>query len=111
MIPTPGPSSLAKSASFGRLFGQSICSIDLSNVSSRAATDGLGLNGPTELFCRNGAVDQRLTSDAGRAYPRPPAGRTYGISLPVTGWRIVIVPADGSVLYDSDEKLSQMLFR
>ena len=40
----------------------------------RASTDGLGLNGPTELFCRNGAVDQRLTSEAGRVNPRPPPG-------------------------------------
>ena len=27
----------------------------------------------------------------------------------MTGWRILIDPTDGSVLYDSDEKLSQML--
>ena len=27
---------------------------------------GSSLNGPTELFCRKGAVDHRLTSDAGR---------------------------------------------
>ena len=40
----------------------------------RASTDGLGSNGPTLLFCRNGAVDQRLTSDAGRVNPRPPPG-------------------------------------
>jgi len=35
----------------------------------RASTDGLGLNGPTELFCRKGAVDHRLTSEAGRVNP------------------------------------------
>jgi hypothetical protein len=40
----------------------------------RASTEGLGLNGPTLLFCRNGAVDQRLMSEAGRVKPRPPPG-------------------------------------
>ena len=48
--------------------------MDAWNTSMRASTDGLGLNGPTLLFCRNGAVDQRLTSDAGRVKPRPPPG-------------------------------------
>ena len=32
----------------------------------RASTDGLHSNGPTVLFCRNGAVDHALISDAGR---------------------------------------------
>ena len=32
----------------------------------RASTDGLGSNVPTLLFSRNGAVDQTLTSEAGR---------------------------------------------
>ena len=53
----------------------------------RDATDGLYSNGPTVLFWRNGAVDQRLTSDAGRMYPRPPdelpaAGRSPGGCTP-----------------------------
>ena len=41
----------------------------------RASTEGLGSNGPTLLFCRNGAVDQTLTSDAGRVIAASAAGQ------------------------------------
>ena len=34
--------------------------------SSRASTDGLHSKRPSELFWRNGAVDQTLTSEGGR---------------------------------------------
>src|SRR5436190_1395986 len=74
----------------------------------RVSTEGLAWKRPIVLFCRNGAVDQTLTSDAGRVKPRPPPGSGYGEGAPVTGWRTVIVPTDGSSLYDADEKLSQM---
>src|ERR1043165_4294029 len=109
MMPTPGPVSFPKIGSLGRRSGQSICSIDASNTRMRASTDGLGSNGPTVLFWRNGAVDQALTSDAGRVNPRPPAGSLKSRSAPVSGLRTFIVPTDGSALYDADEKLSQML--
>ena len=56
-------------------------------------------------------MDQRLTSDAGRVNPRPPPGMGKSTSAAVNGSRIFIVPTDGSSLYDSDEKLSQMLSR
>ena len=36
------------------------------NDSMRLSTDGSHMNGPTELFSRKGAVDQRLISEAGR---------------------------------------------
>src|SRR6266545_5690289 len=109
MTPTPGPVSFAKSGSFGRRSGHSICSIDASKTRIRASTDGLGSNGPTVLFCRNGAVDHALMSDAGRVNPRPPPGSVKSLSAPVSGLRTFIVPTDGSALYDADEKLSQML--
>ena len=48
--------------------------LQLAVLSILDSTDGLYLKGPTVLFWRNGAVDQRLTSDAGRMNPRPPSG-------------------------------------
>src|SRR5581483_9061782 len=109
ILPTVGPASAPKIGSFSRRSGHSICSIEAWNTRTRASTDGLGSNGPTALFWRKGAVDHALTSDAGRVNPRPPAGSSYVNGAPVFGLRSVIVPTDGSALYEDDEKLSQML--
>ena len=62
---TPGTLS-PRTASFSRFSGHSILVIESSNDAIRASTEGLGLNRPTLLLRRNGAVDQRLTSDGTR---------------------------------------------
>ena len=52
-------------------------------------------------------ADERRRPDVAAA-----AGRQRVVdSAPVTGCLTLIVPTDGSCLYDSDEKLSQMLSR
>src|SRR5215212_4848021 len=94
-----------------RFSGQSICVMPSSNDDMRSFTDPLSSKCPTLLFCRNGAVDQRLISDAGRVNPRPPPGISYQDASLVYGWWIITLPTDGRFLYDSEEKLSQMLPR
>src|SRR5689334_18725465 len=74
----------------------------------RASTDGLGLNLPTLLFSRKGAVDHTLMREGGRVNPRPPPGSLNCRGAPVIGLYTVISPAEGSSLYVCDEKLSQM---
>ena len=57
-----------------RVSGHNICRIALSNDFMRSATDGLGLNVPTELFNKNGDVDHKLTSEAGSRIASPAGG-------------------------------------
>ena len=94
---TPGTLS-PSTESFSRFSGHSIFSIESWNDRIRASTDGLGSNVPSALFRKKGAVDHRLMRDAGRVYPRPPPGMTYGRGSPVIGWWTVIVPTDGRAL-------------
>ena len=76
-MPTPGPSmfSCVKSRSLRAAFRPQHLLDRAWKTRMRASTDGLGFERcRRELFCRNGAVDQRLTSEAGRVNPRPPPG-------------------------------------
>src|SRR5438034_1227743 len=58
-----------------------------------------------------GGVDQRLMREAGRVSPRPPPGSVSSCTAPVYGSWTWIEPTEGRFLYDSEEKLSQMLSR
>ena len=49
-----------------RFSGHSILVMLSLNEAMRPGTEPLGLNVPTVLLSRNGAVDQRLASDGGR---------------------------------------------
>src|SRR4051812_44427988 len=98
-----------RTGSLSRFSGHSICSMALLNERMRPSTEGSGSKAPMLLFSRNGAVDHTLMSEGGRVYPRPPAGIRYCQGSPVIGWCTVISPTEGRFLYDSDEKLSQML--
>ena len=61
------PGTLSPSTgSLGRRSGQSSFSMESWNDRMRASTEGLHSNFPTLLFWRKGAVDQTLTSEAGR---------------------------------------------
>jgi hypothetical protein len=68
----PGPSIPANIGSLSRFSGQSIFSIESSKRLDPRVNRRLSSNFPTVLFCRNGAVDQALMSEAGRMKPRPP---------------------------------------
>src|SRR6185369_424903 len=94
-----GPGTLSPIlGSFLRRSGHSIWPIESLNERIRPSTEGSSLNVPTELFCRNGAVDQTLTSEAGRTYPRPPPNGRYCHGLPVSGLYRVMSPTGGSSL-------------
>ena len=62
------------------------------------STEGLGSNGPTELFCRKGAVDQRL--DEGRRARIASAAGGQSVSSRFAGYGLipVISPAEGRSL-------------
>src|SRR4030095_1838537 len=91
------PSALMTSASFFRLSGQSICSIESLKESIRASTEASHLNFPTELLRRNGAVDHKLINDGGRVKPRPPPGNSEPKVVPSIGLFNVIFPTEGKV--------------